>query len=72
MDEQRHEEDLEKFRQKIIEEERQRLLKEHATRLLGYLPKVCRLPLISLIMCSLHCVSSTNVSHNLMKSVFFF
>ena len=40
MDERRYEEEMEAFRQSIIEEERQRLLREHATRLLGYLPKV--------------------------------
>ena len=40
VDERQYEENLEKFRQQIVEEERQKLLAEHATRLLGYLPKV--------------------------------
>ena len=40
LEERRQEEEMQRFRQQIIEEERQRLLREHATKLLGYLPKV--------------------------------
>ena len=33
--------ELDKYRQAVIEQERQRLLREHAGKLIGFLPKVC-------------------------------
>ncbi|KAI8910624.1 meiosis-specific nuclear structural protein-like protein 1 [Powellomyces hirtus] len=37
--EQQREEELEHYRQQVVEQERQRLLREHASKLMGYLPK---------------------------------
>ncbi|KAJ1566423.1 mannosyl-oligosaccharide alpha-1,2-mannosidase, partial [Nowakowskiella sp. JEL0078] len=33
------EQELEMYRQEVIEQERQRLLREHASKLIGYFPK---------------------------------
>lgn len=36
----KQQDELSKYRDRVIEQERQRLLREHATKLLGFLPKV--------------------------------
>lgn len=61
-EEQRQKDDMERFRQQVIEQERQRLLREHAGKLAGYLPKVSTLLCRHVRSCDVHVLYAFGVS----------